>query len=91
MQQKNPGAQIDLLIDRRDQVINICEMKYAESEFVIDKKYSTELENKRTVFKQATGTKKSLFLTMLTTFGLKENEYSGRLVQNSLTMDDLFK
>lgn len=91
LQHNNQGAQIDLLIDRRDQVINICEMKYAESEFVIDKKYSTELENKRTVFRQATGTKKSLFLTMLTTFGLKVNEYSSRLVQNSLTMDDLFK
>lgn len=90
VQQDGPGAQIDLLIDRKDQVINICEMKYSESEFVIDKKYSAELDNKRTVFQQATRTKKSLFLAMLTTFGLKENEYSRRLVQSSLTMDDLF-
>lgn len=89
--QKGPGAQIDLLIDRKDQVINICEMKYSESEFVIDKGYSAELENKRTVFKQATGTKKSLFLTMLTTFGVKENEYTRRLIQSSLTADDLFQ
>lgn len=91
LSQKEQGAQIDLLIDRKDQVINICEMKYAESEFMIDKKYSAELENKRTVFKQATGTRKSLFLVMLTTFGLKQNEYSERLIQNSLTMDDLFE
>src|SRR5579859_4914940 len=62
------GAQIDLVIDRKDFAINICEMKYAEKEFSIDKAYANELENKRTVFKEATRTRKSLFLTMVTTF-----------------------
>lgn len=84
------GAQIDLLLDRRDFVINICEMKYSESEFVIDKSYAAGLENKRNVFKQETGTKKSLFITLVTTFGVKENDYSLKLVQNSVTMDVLF-
>lgn len=87
---KGRGAQIDLLIDRRDFVINICEMKYSESEFVIDKGYAGELENKRNVFKQETGTKKSLFLTLVTTFGIKENDYFTKLVQNSVKMDALF-
>jgi len=54
------GAQIDLLIDRKDFAINICEMKYTEKEFTIDKAYANELENKRNVFKGATNTKKSL-------------------------------
>lgn len=84
------GAQIDLLIDRRDFVINICEMKYSESEFVLTKAYAAELENKRNVFRQHTGVKKSLFLTLITTFNVKKNEHSVRLIQNSLTMDVLF-
>lgn len=84
------GAQIDLLLDRKDFVINICEMKYSEFEFLIDKRYSNDLENKLTVFKLQTETKKSLFLTLITTFGIKENEYSKKLVQNSITMNVLF-
>jgi AAA+ ATPase superfamily predicted ATPase len=85
------GAQIDLLIDRRDFVIHICEMKYSESLFAIDKKYAGELENKMDVFRRHTKTKKSLFITMVTTFGIKNNEYASRLVQNSITMDALFE
>ncbi|WP_247235706.1 ATP-binding protein [Telluribacter sp. SYSU D00476] len=84
------GAQIDLVIDRRDQVINLCEMKFSISPFVIDKKYSAELRNKIGAFKAETGTRKSVFLTMITTFGLKANPHSTGLVQNDLTMDALF-
>jgi hypothetical protein len=84
------GAQIDLLIDRRDFAINICEMKYSEKEFTIDKAYAGELENKRKVFKEITNTKKSLFLTLVTTFGVQPNEYVSRSVQAMVTMDALF-
>lgn len=84
------AAQIDLLIDRNDQVINICEIKYAGSEFVIDKKQDAELRNKLSVFKQATNCRKAVYLTMITTYGLKRNEYAMGLIQNELTMHDLF-
>jgi len=84
------GAQIDLLIDRRDFAINICEMKFAENVFVIDKAYCNELEGKSNIFKEATGTKKSLFLTMVTTFGVQRNEYATRSVQAEVTIDALF-
>jgi hypothetical protein len=84
------GAQIDLLIDRKDFAINICEMKYAEKEFTIDKSYAGELENKRNVFKEATNTRKSLFLTMVTTFGIHPNEYATKSVQATVTMNALF-
>lgn len=87
---KEQGAQIDLLIDRKDFVINLCEMKFSEQEFVIDKKYAAELENKRRVFKTSTDTRKSLFLTFITSFGLRQNDYATRLVQNTVTMDSLF-
>lgn len=87
---KGNGAQIDLLLDRKDFVINLCEMKYSESEFLIDKAYADNLENKRDVFREQTKTKKSIYLTLVTTFGIKNNEYSKRLIQNSITMDSLF-
>ena len=83
-------AQIDLVIDRRDHAINVCEMKFSINQFVIDKAYSEELRRKIGVFKTATATRKSVFLTFITTFGLAQNEYAGSLVQKSLTMDALF-
>jgi uncharacterized protein len=85
------SAQIDLVIDRRDQAINLCEMKFSINSFVIDKAYSENLRQKIGVFKAATGTRKAIFLTFITTFGLADNAYSGSLVQNSLTMDALFE
>jgi predicted AAA+ superfamily ATPase len=84
------GAQIDLLIDRRDDVINVCELKFADNAFVIDKKYAEELRRKLEVFKRATGTRKTLFLTLIATHGVKANQYSTELVQASLTQDALF-
>jgi hypothetical protein len=84
------GAQIDLLIDRRDGVINVCEMKFCDTEYTIDKKYSAELRNKLEVFRRVTGTRKTLFMTMVTPYGVKSNEHRLDLVQNSVTMDALF-
>jgi uncharacterized protein len=85
------SAQIDLVIDRRDHAINLCEMKFSINPFVIDKSYADNLRQKIGVFKAATGTRKGIFLTFITTFGLAENDYAGSLVQNSLTMDVLFE
>ena len=83
------GAQIDLLIDRKDQVINLCEMKYSLSEYAIDAEYEQKLRNKKSVFIDATNTKKAVHLTMVTTFGIKVNAHSG-IVQNEITLEDLF-
>lgn len=88
--QSKDGAQIDLVIDRKDGAINLCEMKFSIGPFTIDKKYDTELRNKITAFKTETRTKKAVFLTMLTTYGLKPNTYSLN-VQNDLKMDVLFE
>jgi hypothetical protein len=60
-------------------------------EFVIDKKYAEELKQKRWTFLENTKTKKSVFLTMLTTFGVKENEHYVGKVQNQINMDALFE
>jgi len=84
------GAQIDLLIDRNDQSINICEMKFTESPFVIDKRYASELQNKLAVFRQRTHTGKALFLTMVTAQGVKANSHSQALVTNEVKLAPLF-
>jgi predicted AAA+ superfamily ATPase len=88
---EDTGAQIDMLIERRDQTINICEMKFSTTEFTIDKKYAGELENKFTVFRRETQTKKTLLLTLITTYGLKDNVYKQQLVDNEISMDVLFE
>ena len=84
------GAQIDLLIDRRDRAINICELKFSINEFEIDKTYDMNLRNKIEAFRQSTDCKKTLILTMITTYGVKTNKYSG-LVNSSIVLDDLFE
>jgi AAA+ ATPase superfamily predicted ATPase len=89
-QKSDPGAQVDLLIDRNDHVINLCEMKYAQTEFTIDKKYEENLRNKKAAFIYETKTRKSVHLTLVTTYGVKRNEYSG-IVQSEVRMEDLFE
>jgi uncharacterized protein len=84
------NVQIDLLIDRRDQVINLCEIKYASGPFAITKGYADDLRRKLSVFKQETKTRKSVYLTLITTYGLQHSEHVHGLVQNELCMEDLF-
>lgn len=85
-----PGAQIDLLLDRKDHCMNICEMKFSTDKFTIGKKYSEELEQRKKVFADKTKTKKTIFLTMITTYGTEKNNYYKGLIQSEVTMDDLF-
>ena len=84
------SAQIDLLIDRRDQVINLCECKFSLDTFSIDKAYAEKLRSKIAVFKTVTQSKKSVFLTMITTYGVENNQYANLLVRNQVMMNDLF-
>jgi len=83
------GAQIDLVIERNDRVINLCEMKYANDEFTIDKKQDENLRQKRATFREETKTRKTLHLTMITTYGIKRNQYWGN-IQSEVTINDLF-
>ncbi len=89
--QSNGGAQIDLVIDRRDRVVNLCEIKYSINAFSINKSYADNLRNKIAIFRNETKTQKAIFLTMITTFGLHRNEYSSSVVQNEMKMDALFQ
>jgi hypothetical protein len=84
------GAQIDLLLDRRDNCINLCEMKFSQGEFVIDRRYAEELRRNREVFREVTKTRKTLFVTMVTAFGVRDNEYRRELVDHCIQMEGLF-
>jgi len=84
-----PGAQIDLVIERRDRIIDLCEMKFSESEFTIDKEYDLALRNKMEIFRTETKTKKALHFVFITTYGLKRSMYSG-IAQAEVKGDDLF-
>jgi hypothetical protein len=87
---KEDGAQIDLLIDRDDHNINICEIKFYTGELTISKSYAGELQQKLDVFQEKVRPRKTLFLTLITTYGVKDNSHSNSLVKKSLTMDVLF-
>ena len=86
----DPGAQIDLVIDRGDNVINLCEMKYASSEYIIDKDYDRNLRNKRAAFTIETRTRKAAHTTMVTSYGLKKNKYQAGILFE-VTLDELFE
>ena len=84
------GAQIDLIIDRRDHIISLCEIKYSLNEFEIDKSCEMNLRNKTEAFRRETGTSKTLQLVMITTFGVKRNKYSN-IVSGQVLLIDLFR
>lgn len=85
------GAQIDLVIERFDNAITLCEIKYSEQSFLINKDYAAVLQNKIKVFKEHTGTTKQLFLCLITAHGLKQTVYSEEMLSGVVVLDDLFK
>ena len=83
------GVQIDLLIDRADNCINICELKFHNTQFTISKEYANKLINKKQKFLEQTKTSKTIFITMITFYGTKENDYYREIVNNQITINNL--
>ena len=83
------GSQIDLLIERADRIINLCEIKYSTTPYSIDKSEEMKLRIRQSDFAEETGTKYAIFPTMITTYGIRKNAYSG-YIQEEVTLDDLF-
>lgn len=84
------GVQIDLLFDRNDDAITVCEIKYTEEPFIIDKQYAEKLQQKIAVFTKITRSKKQIFLSFISANGLKKNIYS-EIVNNLITLEDFFR
>ena len=87
--ESDPGAQIDLLIDRKDGIINLCEMKYTDGVFDVDKNEYGRLMNRLSAFREETGTEKAIHMTIISVNGLKKNKYAS-VFQNEISGDDLF-
>jgi hypothetical protein len=87
---ENEGAQIDLIIDRQDNVITVCEMKFYNDDVSISKEMAEKLNRRLRVFRRENGTKKQVFLILVTTFGIIKNQYSIGLIDKTIVLDDLF-
>ena len=84
-----PKAQVDMIIERADRLINLCEIKYAQSEYVITAEEDQKFRNRAAAFTREAKTKYGILPTWITTYGLFKNEYSSA-VQYQVLMDDLF-
>lgn len=85
------GGQIDLIFDRPDNMVNLCEIKYCSSPFVLDKKYASHILNREKVYCKVTKTNKQVFHSMIVAGGLKKNMYSEEMIASVVTLNDLFK
>ena len=83
------GGQIDMLIDRKDDVISICEIKYCSDEYVITEEYCEKIRKRSGSFRKLTDTRKALQFVFITTYGVRKNRHSG-IVHSEVVMDDLF-
>ncbi|MCR5658621.1 MAG: hypothetical protein K6G25_04795 [Bacteroidales bacterium] len=88
-QEQKTQAQIDMLIDRSDHIVNLCEMKYYNKPFVIDSAYEKELRERVQTLADTIPRRKTVHLTLIAAYGLKQNEFSSQ-VQSVVTLDDLF-
>ena len=84
------GSQVDLLVVRKDQEINLCEMKYSEADFIVNAQFVRDQKRKISVFKLKTGTKYAIHSTLITTYGSAKNPYVGEL-RAVITAEDLFR
>lgn len=88
---KETGVQIDLLFDRQDNTVTLCEIKYSTNKYVIDKAYAKDLQSKLDVFQYKTKTPKQLLLAFISVNGVKKNLWSDDLITNEVDLEDLFK
>lgn len=86
----NAKAQVDLVIDRSDDVVNLCEIKFYNDVFSLDAAYLKSLRNKESQFRVSTGSRKGIYTVLISTWGLNPNQYSKAIVANSLKMECLF-
>ncbi len=87
---KQAGAQIDLVIDRADRCVNLCEIKFSDTAYTITAKYAKELQQKVVAYKHTLKSKKTIFTTLITTYGVTKNEHQAQHVDSEVTLEQLF-
>lgn len=88
--QPEQNTQIDLVIERADHNINLCEMKFSSGMYAIDKGYEQKLRERMSIFLAETMTRCSTRITLVTTYGVLQNKHSG-IVNDEVLLDDLFE
>lgn len=89
--ENDEGAQVDLLFDRQDDVITLCDIKYTKEPFIVDKSYAASIQRKISVFQKQTSTDKQIFMALISANGIKQTMYSEELISSVVTLDDLFR
>ncbi len=89
-EEQTQGAQIDMIIERADRIIHLCEMKFSDDLYHITNDYERKLRERMGLFRYLTRCKKSLVHTFVTTYGIADGKYKS-IVHSEVTMDDLFK
>ena len=84
------GAQIDMIIERADRIIHLCEMKFSQDVYHITKEYDKHIRERAGLFKYVTGTKKTVVNTFVTTYGVANGKYRS-IVHSDVVLDDLFQ
>ena len=85
-----PGFQIDMIIERADRIIHLCEMKFSTDRYAITDNYEMKLRERMGLFRMATKTRKTLVITFVTTYGVVDGKHKS-IIHSEVTMDDLFK
>ena len=85
-----PGFQIDMIIERADRIIHLCEMRFSTDRYAITDNYEMKLRERMGLFRMATKTRKTLVITFVTTYGVVDGKHKS-IVHSEVTMDDLFK
>ena len=86
----SPAAQIDIVIERADKIVNICEVKYSHDEYNLDKEEYDKICKRKNTFIQETGLRHAPWLTMITIEGVAQGKYS-EMIQSQVKLDNLFE
>ena len=84
-----PAVQIDIIIERADRIVNVCEVKYSHGEYELKEDEYGKICKRSNAFIQETGLRHAPWITMITTAGVAQGKYTG-MIQSQVKLDDLF-
>ena len=87
---KESGAQIDLVFDREDGCVMLCEIKYSDKPYTVTKEFVEQLKRKEAVYREKTKSKKQIFWVLIAANGVSENQYLKDTIHHVITLEDLF-
>ena len=86
-----PGSQIDLIINRPDDIIHLCEVKFTNKEYILTKDYNTKLRQRTAIFQQVSSSTKLILNTLITTYPAIQSQHYRDIIDSEVTMNELFE